>query len=1372
MAVLTVNQIIDNIDSFINNIKKLSKSYYVFIGRPNPWNNETIAPEANVSIEQSELSVYRDMVYGKLIFDNDVSYMIRKINWANNTVYSQYSQYDANLINSNCYVITDAGEVYKCIYNKNNSPSIIKPALNSPSGIFQTIDGYIWKYMYTVETNANTKFTTSSYVPVTVNQQVEQAAIPGTIDYITITNPGNNYQVYEEGFLQGSANNGWEVILPTTSAQVDDYYTGSIIYLKAGGGAGQIRDVAAYSGNDRRLRANTPFVVHVNLKLSGVSGNVTVGDTVTQNVVEIAHIYDQGYFYNGDAIIQTDSGASGIILSANATDIVLSPNSASFILDYPFYDTSSSGIVKTGNVSITTGSNLVKSIPVLKSGTVDIISGNTFVIANTGTNFVTDYTIGDLIRVGQDPMVNSTMWFFKTGLVTISNQSNLISAVGTLKAGGVDISAGSNTITANTGTDFVTDYSAGDFIRVGVDPMANSTAWTQRSGTISITSGSNTATAVANTSLGAEYVVGDFIKVGNNSSNVQIRQVTAVNSTAVRVSSNFSQTYISNAHYVVPADQLREVTAVNSTTIEVGSNFSQTYVNAVHYSLPRFTTDYSVGNFIQVGNTTSNIQIRQISAVNTTSIIVSNVFSQTYVANTHYLVPQDQIRAITAVNSTIIQVNTAFSQTYTANTNYWLPKINSDYAAGDYIKVGDATNSNTTVKLQIRRITAVNSTFITTASALPFAQTFATSSHYKMPVASIPTSVQEINRSGIVNFVNIDGVNIQIVNTTPVGKQFIAGEKIVQVDVNDNDQGAKAIVSFANSSEIQLASVDGTFVTGNTTASFYVRGLSSNVKSQIYAVVGFPNITVERPNGEFVIGRSINVVNTANTDQVFANATVVSISTTPDALTEYVISPKVLISGDGNNALAYAYVDESSNNPSRSITEIRLLNYGNNYTIANVVISSNGLYGEGATAVASISPANGHGSNTYMELGAKYAGISVTFGNGSIENYKFPVNGKFRRIGIIEDPTFDYAQLTLDSFDRVKLYLANTTGTEFIINEVVLQPNTGKAGVVVYSNVTAGYLELKNILDTENGLPFYTTAANSTNLPNTVIYGLTSGANATVLTLNGSNESSVSYFSIFSNVQSVSEITSGATASIRQTVNNTVIVLSDIKGHFNANDTLYDATINAYANVVSISIANGNIDATTNFGHKFNQTCRIPLHSNSGLTFSPFETVVQEVSNAAGTVLSYNVDRDIVVTAANGTFSPGDVITSSNVGTNTATAIVTYASTINGSYYVRCTAANGTIGLGETVTNQLDVGGTIANVYPALVLYNVYNNFDSSEYQIVGQTSGAFGKSNIVDTIVYPELVRGSGMTSYLENVVAFERSNGSVEKINIVIKF
>jgi len=1067
MAVLTVNQTIDNIDSFIQNIKDLSKSYYIFVGRPNPWTDDNDPPTANASVEQTELSLYRDMIYGKLITNNDVSYMLRKIEWTSNTVYAQYSQNDADLIDKDFYVMNDVGQVYKCIYNNANAQSTIKPSLTTTTGTFKTSDGYVWKYMYTVETAANTKFTTSSYIPVTVNNDVESFAVPGTIDYITISNTGTNYDIYEEDFLLSVANNGYVVFLPNNSSQVDNYYTGTSIYLKSGGGAGQIRSVAEYRGLDRALRVDRPFDVYVNLNLDNPQGTIEVGDTASQNATSMAHYYDKGYFNLNDTLFQPGTGATGIIKFANSSNFTISKNNASaaFSANIPVYNTTQSFVTKSGNVTI--------------------IAGNNFVIANTGTAFTTDYAVGDYISVGPNTSINTT-------------------------------------------------------------------------------------------------------------------------------------------------NPLRRITSVNSTIIILDAN----------------TTDST---------------------------------SATYIGNT--------------ITSTV---------------------------------------------------------------------------HHSLPSATTPTSVGAVNRYGTISYVNLDGINISISNTTPAGASFSAGELVKMYDtIGGTYQDAEAIVAFSNASALELTSVEGP---GTFQAGYYVTGQSSNTSAYISSVMDFPNITVSDPYGTFEVGLPLYINNTLGT--VVGNATVLSTTVTPNMLTEYIISPKVTISGDGNGALAYAYVDISTNNPDREISDIIMINHGTGYTTANVAITSNNQYGSGAAATAAISPVLGHGANTYMELGAKYVGISVTFANGDNESFKYPVSGKYRRVGILEDPTFEDATLTLNSYDRVKLYLGNSTGT-FIPGEVVLQNTTSVAGIVVYANTvnnTSGFIELKNVIgnstfsNTALGLPFIT---NTVNNSNTSIIGLRSGARANVMTtqVGGMTNSSVSYFRLLSNVEAVSEVTSGATATITQIVSNNSIRVGNIKGHFNANDILSDATTNAYANVVTIRIANDSVDATTDFGHKFTQTCRIPLTSNNG-TFQQFEVVTQQTSNGTGTVMTWNNDRDILLSSNAIDVNTGDYLHSTTGGTAIALS--------SNGIYIKCTAANGTIGVGDVLYNGSNTAiGNVTSVYSALVLYNVYNIFETStSYQIVGANSGANGLTTLEGAITYPELVRDSGQTTYIENIMPFERSNTSSEKVNIIIKF
>jgi hypothetical protein len=191
-----------------------------------------------------------------------------------------------------------------------------------------------------------------------------------------------------------------------------------------------------------------------------------------------------------------------------------------------------------------------------------------------------------------------------------------------------------------------------------------------------------------------------------------------------------------------------------------------------------------------------------------------------------------------------------------------------------------------------------------------------------------------------------------------------------------------------------LSNVDGIWEPTTDDENLYVFGISSQVKGLIKSRESYPNITVKmNPGDSFITGASINV--TTQQDIPTGNAFVVGIYRTPSDLTEFVISPTVNIEGDGEGAIAYTKIDQTINNNNRSISEIVLVNGGENYTFANVSIVSSAGSGTGAIAQAQISPVSGHGSDVYTELGAKYASISKKFDTAQNESYKLPMTGSY-----------------------------------------------------------------------------------------------------------------------------------------------------------------------------------------------------------------------------------------------------------------------------------------------------------------------------------------------------------------------------------------
>lgn len=163
--------------------------------------DETVVEDAVDSYEY-ETTTRNNIILYKQIDANDVAAVIPRINWQSGYVFDMYKEYTEDkpaysgataLNQAEFYTLTDQYHVYKCLDNYNNSPSIYKPT--STSNIpFQTDDGYIWKYMYTVPITLRNKFLSTTLMPVTT-ALTTQFYSKGSIVGYSIEDPGAGYSL-------------------------------------------------------------------------------------------------------------------------------------------------------------------------------------------------------------------------------------------------------------------------------------------------------------------------------------------------------------------------------------------------------------------------------------------------------------------------------------------------------------------------------------------------------------------------------------------------------------------------------------------------------------------------------------------------------------------------------------------------------------------------------------------------------------------------------------------------------------------------------------------------------------------------------------------------------------------------------------------------------------------------------------------------------------------------------------------------------------------------------------------------------------------------------------------------------------------------
>jgi hypothetical protein len=192
----------------------------MFVGLPNAsevdsnWDNAPPAPKDSFDEENN----YWDTMIAMIkIKPEDVKQVIRKNEWSSGVTYDLYrhnitrtnpSQPSGatSLYSSNYYVINSDFRVYICLNNGQDpenpqgKPSLDEPKFTDlePRSAGNSGDGYIWKYLYTINPTDIVKFDSLNFIPVPKNWKTsddnalvrENAETSGQIKTILIKNRG------------------------------------------------------------------------------------------------------------------------------------------------------------------------------------------------------------------------------------------------------------------------------------------------------------------------------------------------------------------------------------------------------------------------------------------------------------------------------------------------------------------------------------------------------------------------------------------------------------------------------------------------------------------------------------------------------------------------------------------------------------------------------------------------------------------------------------------------------------------------------------------------------------------------------------------------------------------------------------------------------------------------------------------------------------------------------------------------------------------------------------------------------------------------------------------------------------------------------
>ena len=189
-----------------------SSNVYLTFGKGSSWPTEASPPQANTSVISTN-EIWNNMIGGKRITGNNIRHAIPRINWTGGTVYDAYDDQIDSLQQFSStrkfYVMTTEYHVFKCLDNNNGATSTVMPNILVTTTHFQTSDGYIWKYMYSLTAEEKLRFVTPGFIPVKTilsadnSQQwnVQDNAVDGGIHLIKVTNGGSNYTANDVGVL-------------------------------------------------------------------------------------------------------------------------------------------------------------------------------------------------------------------------------------------------------------------------------------------------------------------------------------------------------------------------------------------------------------------------------------------------------------------------------------------------------------------------------------------------------------------------------------------------------------------------------------------------------------------------------------------------------------------------------------------------------------------------------------------------------------------------------------------------------------------------------------------------------------------------------------------------------------------------------------------------------------------------------------------------------------------------------------------------------------------------------------------------------------------------------------------------------------------
>lgn len=278
--ILTTNFKSDTTRLFIEDLQSSNTSYYMMVAGIDRLDSENSRYSKNEFLEK--------VLFGKKVYDDDVHFMIKYYPWQRDEVYTQYDDRE-NLEGKNFYAVVgpnnnDTGDyrVFKCLYNNEEAAVQAPPAwnANNVTQIYETADGYLWKYIYDIPEIEFDAYNSLGYIPLRGDDfVVNPVANTGgcEISDIFVENSLDNRGYTRiEGTLTGrsATNNKITGTSVQNISQIFYYYYGQTLYVTNGNnGVTFLFDILYY--NYDTTTGEVEFRLDRDPVAEGVSDNAT-----------------------------------------------------------------------------------------------------------------------------------------------------------------------------------------------------------------------------------------------------------------------------------------------------------------------------------------------------------------------------------------------------------------------------------------------------------------------------------------------------------------------------------------------------------------------------------------------------------------------------------------------------------------------------------------------------------------------------------------------------------------------------------------------------------------------------------------------------------------------------------------------------------------------------------------------------------------------------------------------------------------------------------------------------------------------------------------------------------------------------------------